>query len=91
MVGLKRIILFFICSQLGTVISDENVPKLTVKIGAVDRGINISAFDVSQNEIVVDRGNTVQFICEGDDDLEWEYGEGMSKSERYQNSYYKLF
>ena len=62
-----------------------------MKIGVIDRGVNISAFDVSENEIVVDRGNTDQFICEGDDDLEWEYGEGMSKSERYQNSYYKLF
>ena len=49
--------------------SEPNAPYLRVKIGNVQSGVNNSIFDVSENNVVVDRGNTVQFICEGNDDL----------------------
>ena len=82
MVGKREIILLSLFLQLRIIKSDQSVPSIKVKFGAIERGVNISAFDVSENEIVVDRGNTVQFICEGDAILEWEYGEDTSKLDR---------
>ena len=58
---------------LGKVSSEEDIPDLRVKIGNIRTGVNISEFDVSENEIVVERGNTVEFICTGVSDIEWEY------------------
>ena len=82
MVGKREIILLSLFLQFRIIKSDQSFPSIRVKFGAIVRGVNISAFDVSENEIVVDRGNTVQFICDGDDDLEWEYGEDTSKLDR---------
>ena len=50
--------------------SEPNAPYLRVKIGNVQSGVNNSVFDLSENQVVVERGNTVQFICERNDDLE---------------------
>ena len=62
--------------------SEINIPNLTVKIETVEKGVNKSVFDVSSSHVVVQRGNTVQFICEGDHDLEWKYEEEDVETQR---------
>ena len=54
MVGKQGIILLSLFLQLGIIKSDQSVPSIRVKFGDIGRGVNISAFDVSENEIVVD-------------------------------------
>ena len=74
-------VLFFL-SHLRSAKSESNVPTLTVKIETVETQVNKSTFDVSDTHVVVDRGNTVQFSCEGDDNLEWKYGEDGQETDR---------
>ena len=66
-----------------TVNRAENSPDIRVKTGSIQRGVNTSEFDISENEIVVERGNTVEFICDGDYEVVWEYKENMDQSDRY--------
>jgi hypothetical protein len=74
-------VLFFL-SHLKSAKSESNVPTLTVKIETVETQVNISTFDVSDTHVLVDRGNSVQFYCEGDDNLEWKYGEEGQETDR---------
>ena len=82
MLLLNRVIIFLLFIQVIIAESDINIPNLTVKIEMVENGVNKSVFDVSSSHLVVQRGNTVQFICEGDHDLEWKYGEDDVETNR---------
>ena len=85
MVISRIIIVLLLIMQLRRIKSEPDSPNLRVKLGNVQRGVNNSAFDLSENHVVVDRGNTVQFICEGKDDLEWTYKD-FDTSDRYKPS-----
>ena len=74
--------IFLLFIQVIIAESEINIPYLTVKIETVEKGVNKSVFDVSSSHVVVQRGNTVQFICEGEDDLEWKYGEDAVETNR---------
>ena len=85
MVLSRTIIGLLLRMQLRRIKSEPHAPNLRVKIGNVQSGVNNSVFDLSENHVVVDRGNTVQFICEGKDDLEWTYKD-LETSDRYKPS-----
>ena len=83
-------ILTLLVISLSLFVSDTTqqiIPDLTVKIGDIRRSVNTSQFDVSENEIVVDRGNTVQFICSGVSGVEWVYKDDLDQNTRCQVSY----
>ena len=82
MLLLNKMIVFLLFIQVISAESEFSVPHLTVKIETVEKGVNKSVFDVSSSHVVVQRGNTVQFICEGDHDLQWIYGEDTLEAQR---------
>ena len=88
MVISRIIIVLLLIMQLRRIKSEPDSPNLRVKLGNVQRGVNNSAFDLSENHVVVDHGHTVQFICEGNYDLEWTYKD-LDTSERYNKPSYK--
>ena len=88
MVLSRTIIVVLLLIHLRRIKSEPDAPYLRVKIANIQRGVNKSVFDLSENHVVVDRGNTVQFICEGNDDLEWTYKD-LDTSERYKKPSYK--
>ena len=65
-----------------SVTTQQDTPDLTVKIGNIVTSANTSQFDVSENEIVVERGNTVEFICSGVSGVEWVYKDDPEQSTR---------
>ena len=79
---LSRLVMFFFILQCRTIKSETSRPQLKVKIGVIQQKVNTSSLDISQNHIVIDRGNTVQFMCEGEKDIEWIYSENKDNRKR---------
>ena len=79
---LSRVVMFFFILHCKTIRSETNRPLLKVKIGVIEQNVNSSSLDISQNHIVIDRGNTVQFMCEGEKDIEWIYSENKDNRKR---------
>ena len=82
MEALSRLVMFFFVLHCRTIRSETSRPQLKVKIGVIQQTVNTSSLDISQNHIIIDRGNTVQFMCEGEKDVEWIYTENEDNLKR---------